>query len=786
MGVGPKVVTELFNMIDVDANGSIDYREFKEAFGEGICGSGYEGMDVFRGEESHIANIASRSQQSNLRDMELESAIHELRTRMATQHIKVRTAFRALDKDSSGTLEKRELLMLLQNYHIQLSDKDIDQLISRMDTDKSGKISYREFSDYFGADIAGGQFSNTSSLESTLETTKNRMRTEDSKGTKELTSQHHKNWTTSDFMNAMEAILMTRARTVRRIFRVADNDKSGCIDAEEWHKALGQMNLEMSAEKAREFFDALDKNGDGRINYHEFVAAFGEIVAGYRDTGIMAASLDRHKDKAQFGNSMCQPRYVPRVPRHTVSQIRELVARRLGGKYKSARAAFRNIDLDKGGYLDQNEFRRFIKTLNVELLDADYEKLFEELDQDNSGHISYKEFLFWFGEAICGAPWQAKQSTGLCTTGMPRIANRMPKPKLLSSQEALRLLHLKLTETSTSVNKVFKRYNQGRSTKLSRKQFKVMFDNYHLHVNDEVVSETVKHIQRSHGALPMDGSGVTFPLFVKEFGKSIAGEAFVGTIDPSPLTSSNSHRPVKSTPKCTAKQARVMLMDKLATNFKHNRTVFNRFNLARNHAMTRDELRHALTYYHIHLNDDEFQKFVKEFDKDGNGVIDFREFISIVGAEVSGSPDNGLSATMQAADDRQKQKTNELRKQLRSQNFETSDSEPTTDGEENAPLKNDPDRCQPRMTSELKTCPQKKVPKTKQHAPPSPNKLYVANTKRRLHALTRPQSAGLFTNTTWDIRDEQTPSEQATSLLHHPKQWRIPSSRPVKRVVAHS
>ncbi len=168
MGVGPKVLTEVFNTIDVDRNGSIDYREFKDAFGEGICGGGYEGMDVFHGEKSHIENIKNRCLRNSPRNMKLETAITELRTRMATQHTKVKTAFRALDRDSSGKLEKGELLLLLKNYHIKLRDADVDKLIARIDTDNSGKVSYREFNNFFGSDIAGSAFGNSTAMNSGL------------------------------------------------------------------------------------------------------------------------------------------------------------------------------------------------------------------------------------------------------------------------------------------------------------------------------------------------------------------------------------------------------------------------------------------------------------------------------------------------------------------------------------------------------------------------------------------------------------------------------------------
>jgi len=742
MGVAPKVLTELFNMMDVDGNGSIDYREFKEAFGEGICGGGYEGMDVFHGEKTHRANVADRSRRGEQRDMELESAIRELRTRMSTQHTKVRTAFRALDRDSSGALDREELLALLQNYHIKLSECDMNKLIARIDTDNSGKISYREFNNYFGADIAGGSYRSAAmrKISSARDIKK------DAEAQKRRSQEHHKSWTTGDFMNAMESILMTRARTVRRIFRVADSDKSGCIDVQEWQNALRQMNLEMPPDKAKEFFDALDKNGDGHINYREFVAAFGDIVAGFRDTGIMTAHLNRQARAKEFGNSMPRPCRVPRVPRYTVDQIKEIVAKRLGGKYTSARAAFRNIDLDKGGTLDKSEFRRFIQSLNVELTEEDYEMLYRELDRDNNGSIDYKEFLFWFGEAICGAPWQAIQSTGLCTAGVPYLANKMPEPALLSSKEALRLLHLKLTEMSTSVNKVFKRYNKGRSTTLSRRQFRLMFDNYHLNVTDATVLEILKHMQRSHDVLPANGNGLSFPLFVKEFGKSIVGEAFVGVVN---SESADFCKKMKPTPKCTAKQARAMLIDKLATNFKHSRTAFAHFNLARDNVMTTAELRSALTHYHIHLSDDEFTKFATDFVKDDSGVIDFKKFTSAVG----GTKDSGLSVKMQEADDLQKAKLKVLHRELENQSFENTDSESDTD----------------KKTSDVN------CQEAKDGAAVS--QLSAGIRKGQQQVLTT-----ALGTTVWDIKGKQIRVE-STRLVHR-KHWRIPPSRPLPRVVS--
>ena len=307
-----------------------------------------------------------------------------------------------------------------------------------------------------------------------------------------------------------------------------------------------------------------------------------------------------------------------------------------------------------------------------------------------------------------------------------------------------------------------------------------MFDNHHLHVDDETVDDIVKHIQRSHGA-PVDGRSITFHLFTKEFGKSIAGEAFVGVTDQNSRPN-KIHKASKPTPKCTAKQARTMLVDKLVTNFKHSRSAFIRFNVSRNSAMTRAELRNALTHYHIHLDDIEFEKFVREFDKDNDGAIDFREFLSVVGAEVSGTSDNGLSVTMQAADDRQREKLKHLHKQLEKHiSFDHSESEAETEAEGHLEAKEGTGH-QPygSARSDIQDDPVAKKQRVESSKQKQPG---IAAARRRQQALTRSRRGGAPQVTVWDINPPHTTQPGAMCKLHR-RNWRNSPSSPLPRIAA--
>jgi Ca2+-binding EF-hand superfamily protein len=66
-------------------------------------------------------------------------------TERHTEEYILRELFRAHDRDSNGVLSRVELSAMMGKLGINASDKYLDALISRMDSNKNGVIEFEEF-----------------------------------------------------------------------------------------------------------------------------------------------------------------------------------------------------------------------------------------------------------------------------------------------------------------------------------------------------------------------------------------------------------------------------------------------------------------------------------------------------------------------------------------------------------------------------------------------------------------------------------------------------------------
>lgn len=64
-------------------------------------------------------------------------------TELADENIKA--AFKAMDKDNNGYLEKVELLQVMRSLGEQLTEKDVEDMIKEGDLDEDGRINFEEF-----------------------------------------------------------------------------------------------------------------------------------------------------------------------------------------------------------------------------------------------------------------------------------------------------------------------------------------------------------------------------------------------------------------------------------------------------------------------------------------------------------------------------------------------------------------------------------------------------------------------------------------------------------------
>ncbi|CAF0929142.1 unnamed protein product [Rotaria sordida] len=132
----------------------------------------------------------------------------------------LREAFRVFDQNGDGSITLSELRIVLDQMGLDPSEEELQDMIREVDEDQSGTISFAEFVDM---------------VKKAVDTNK----------------------------NSREELF--------RAFQVFDLDQNGFITMEELRAVLQATGDRPTDEDALEMIAEADIDGDGRINYDEFV-----------------------------------------------------------------------------------------------------------------------------------------------------------------------------------------------------------------------------------------------------------------------------------------------------------------------------------------------------------------------------------------------------------------------------------------------------------------------------------------------------------------------------------
>mmetsp|Transcript_4733 Transcript_4733/g.7863 ORF Transcript_4733/g.7863 Transcript_4733/m.7863 type:complete len:153 (-) Transcript_4733:89-547(-) len=131
----------------------------------------------------------------------------------------------------------------------------------------------------------------------------------------------------------------------KEAFALFDIDGGGTIERHELRHVMGRLGEVLSDEEIEAMLRAVDKNGDGEIDFEEFVALM-RLRAEHREEDPEAALLD----------------------------------------------AFNIFDADGSGSIDRDEVRVLMRKLAQTLTEDEIDDIMDEVDTDGDGQISFEEF----------------------------------------------------------------------------------------------------------------------------------------------------------------------------------------------------------------------------------------------------------------------------------------------------------------------------------------------------------------------------------------------------------
>jgi len=158
-----------------------------------------------------------------------------MESKLSTEKVEeIQSNFTAFDNDGNGTITAKELPKLLEQLGYETSKKHINAWLAIYDLDDDGKISFTEFFEIY------------------------------------------------ESLSQDDELLL-------KSFKEFDTDGSGAVSPDEIRAAFKKLGSRMSEEKVNELIAKVDINGDGNINYEEFIQMLtsessNEILQDVSDT----------------------------------------------------------------------------------------------------------------------------------------------------------------------------------------------------------------------------------------------------------------------------------------------------------------------------------------------------------------------------------------------------------------------------------------------------------------------------------------------------------------------
>jgi len=167
---------------------------------------------------------------------------------------------------------------------------------------------------------------------------------------------------------------------LENVFIAHDTSGNGVLEQTEFARCVADLGRSLNLDRrvAFELFKAVDVNGDGGVEWREFVGPAVHIIFSNLCEEMNAAEAAAVEDEDALRNQV----------------IQELLNGMSNEDLEEAlRSMFEAVDTDGSGKVDVKELRTGLQQMGLKLSDQDLNCMIYEMDIDGDGLLSLQEFL---------------------------------------------------------------------------------------------------------------------------------------------------------------------------------------------------------------------------------------------------------------------------------------------------------------------------------------------------------------------------------------------------------
>jgi Ca2+-binding EF-hand superfamily protein len=153
-------------------------------------------------------------------------------------------------------------------------------------------------------------------------------------------------------------------RYFRKMFNMFDTDHSGAIGFFEMKNLTKHLGVEMTDEALRTSMERIDENGNGDLEFEEFVRWLAEAGTQGDEFAVLKSKI-RAQGTRPLSNAQ-------------IEKLHEV---------------FKHFDTDDSGSIDVTELGNVFQAMGQAMTTDELEALMKQADDDGSGEMEFEEFL---------------------------------------------------------------------------------------------------------------------------------------------------------------------------------------------------------------------------------------------------------------------------------------------------------------------------------------------------------------------------------------------------------
>ena len=552
----------------------------------------------------------------------------------------IRKLFRSFDENLDGFLQYDELKQACSYLSVDLSNRDLRNVIHHLGGSKTKPISYDdiESKSRFHAENPATAVAYKGML-GEYDREAVALQAEEDAKMRDLRDIYRlpKNDILCQIARKIE---QQQSRfTALKTFRSLDGNRDGFITKGEFDRGLQELGFHLGDDVLAELFTRFDPRGSGTIDYTQFASVIDPNCASQRplvrEDGVMVAIPHRKKKVAHTAGAIQGPYGIEADPNAMIKEHNAYIgpknnllwqlamkAEAKGKNGNFVRNVFRRLSTSPTHMLNSHEFRKGLKIVfGIDISDEEFNELMSHFDKNGTGFINYVEFA-----RLVNPAHYAGQSTG-SELSMEEEEARIEARKV---PRVLKKVAERASVKRNGLRMAFRGCDHNHDNLLTSKDVRnVIRDILNLDLSDEEFESIIEVFDPQRTGKIDHNEFVTCVLnFDHRTNKIKLHEAW----KPSPVSAYRRNLRASLSSK-KASEFIWQLSLKMQAKGKSTRDIFRKYDRDHDGKLGFEEVKMCIESLGWQLKPKVLREVMRELDVDGTGELDYLEIAKLVEVE---------------------------------------------------------------------------------------------------------------------------------------------------------